>query len=95
MNSDEFEWHDTKARSNLAKHNVDFETAKRVFTDVNAIEEIDTFSDPIEERLILTGMAGGTIVVVVYSHREGRIRIISARGATKHEQDDYYRANTA
>lgn len=93
MQSGDFEWDDAKARSNRVKHGVDFEVAKKAFFDVNAIEEIDISADLDEERSILTGIADGRILVVAYTGREGRFRIISARGATKHEQDEYYRAN--
>jgi uncharacterized DUF497 family protein len=93
MADEEFEWDEDKARANWAKHRVDFEFVKKVFTDVNAIEDLDIDSDPDEERVILTGMADGRLLVVVYTRRGDRIRIISARGATRHEQDEYYRAN--
>jgi uncharacterized DUF497 family protein len=33
------------------------------------------------------------LLIAVYTERNGRIRIISARRATKHEQDDYYQQN--
>ena len=46
-----------------------------------------------EERIILLGMSSGRILNVVYTNRGERIRIVSARKATKHEQDDYYREN--
>lgn len=70
MESDDFEWDDEKARSNRVKHHVDFETAKKAFADVNAIEELDTLSEPHEERSILTGMADRKIIVVVYAKRK-------------------------
>jgi uncharacterized DUF497 family protein len=40
------------------------------------------------------GNVPGTVLHVTYSERKDRIRIISARQATKHEQDDHYRENT-
>jgi len=46
-----------------------------------------------EERVILLGMSGGQILSVVYTERGERLRIISARRATKHEKDNYYRQN--
>ena len=64
-----------------------------VFGDANAIEEYDARAARAEERWLLIGMAEERILVVVYTMRENRIRIISARRATRHEQDVYYRAN--
>jgi len=52
-------------------------------------------SDPAEVRHELTGVASGVLLTVVYTERGERIRIISARKATRHEQTDYYRSQTA
>jgi uncharacterized DUF497 family protein len=93
----DFDWRDiaSKAARNLRDHGVSFELATTVFTDPFAIERIDDREDYGEERFILTGMAKGNILLlVVYTERQGRIRIISARRATKREQDDYFRQNT-
>ena len=47
-----------------------------------------------EERYILIGMAGPEgPLTVVFTERQGRIRMISARRATEREQDDYFRQN--
>ena len=95
MQDDEFEWDDAKAEDNYLKHGVDFETATEVFADLFAIEEPDPRSDDYgEDRFCITGMGGGALLVVVYTEREERIRIISARRATKREHDDYYRQNS-
>jgi uncharacterized DUF497 family protein len=83
-----FEWDDAKARSNLRKHGVDFEGAKAVFDDPARVETLDL--DEQEERFILTGMAARGLLVVVYTERNNRFRIISARLANKGEQNDYY-----
>ena len=89
-----FEWDPVKALSNLRKHKVSFEMARSVFTDANAIEEVDAFVNYGEERVIRTGMAApGLLLTVVYTGRGDCIRVISARKATSHEQDDYYREN--
>jgi uncharacterized DUF497 family protein len=95
MQDDEFEWDDAKAEANYQKHGVDFETATEVFADLFAIEELDPGSDDHgEDRYRITGMGGGALLVVVYTEREERIRIISARRATKREHDDYYHQNS-
>jgi hypothetical protein len=90
----EFEWHDAKAEANLQAHGVSFELAKTVFKDPFAIERLDDREDYGEERLVTIGMAEGHVLLfVAYTEREDRIRIISARRVTQHEQDDYYRQN--
>ena len=90
----EFEWHDAKAAINLQVHGVSFELAQTVFKDAFAIERLDDREDYGEDRFVIIGMAEGHIVLfVAYSEREGRIRIISARRAMQHEQDDYFRKN--
>ena len=90
----EFEWHDAKAEANLQAHGVSFELAKTVFKDPFAIERLDDREDYGEERFVIIGMAEGHVLLfVAYTEREERIRIISARRATQHEQDDYFRQN--
>ena len=82
-----FEWDPAKAKSNIARHGVRFDHAQAVFADVNAIEMLD--ETPDEERWRLLGRAGPDILVVVYTERGNRIRIISARKASKREQKIY------
>jgi uncharacterized DUF497 family protein len=52
---------------------------------------LDDREDYGEERFIRLGRAEGTILAVAYTDRDGRTRLISARYATRVEQDDYYR----
>jgi len=89
----EFEWDNAKAATNISKHGVTFEQAVYAFRDPFGVEWVDESSDHAEERFILLGMSGGQILSVVYTERQGRIRIISARRATKHEKNEYYRQN--
>jgi len=89
----EFEWDDTKAAENVRDHGVSFAHAVRTFCDPFAVEWIDLREDYGEERIILLGMIANQILTVVYTERAERIRIISARRATKNEQDLYYREN--
>ena len=95
MDEDEFEWDAAKAESNLVKHGVSFEAARCVFDDVFAFERCDFASAPGEIRYVITGTVNDVILTVVYTARDERIRIISARRATKHEQEEYYRSQTA
>jgi uncharacterized DUF497 family protein len=94
MQDENFEWDDAKAAENEAKHGVSFEAAKLVFKDPFAIELFDDREDYGEDRFILIGMAQGVVVTVAYTQREERARLISARHATRREQDDYARQET-
>jgi uncharacterized DUF497 family protein len=47
-----------------------------------------------EQRFQIIGRAGGKLVTVVYTERGERIRIISARQATRREYDRYYQQNS-
>jgi hypothetical protein len=91
----EFEWDEAKAEVNFHKHGVTFEQAAYAFQDSFAVEWIDERVAFEEERVILLGMSRGQILTIVYTDREERIRIISARRATKHEKNVYYRQNAS
>jgi hypothetical protein len=89
----EFEWHAVKAESNLQTHGVSFELATTVFKDPFAVEFLDDREDYGEDRFITIGRAAGDVVLfVAWTGLSGdRIRVIFARRATRHEQDDYFR----
>lgn len=89
-----FEWDAAKARANLAKHGVSFEAACRAFVDAFAVERIDDGNRGSEVRYVMTGMANSVLLTVVYTERGARMRIISARKATRYEQEEYYRSQT-
>jgi uncharacterized DUF497 family protein len=72
---------------------VSFETAIKVFRDPFGIERLDDRQDYGEERFILIGTVEEVVITVVYTERNDRFRIISARRATRHEQDDYFLEN--
>ena len=67
-----------------------FEAARLVFDDPASVDEIDDREDYGEDRFIITGRANGRVLTVAYTERDARIRIISARKATRREQDDYF-----
>ena len=90
--ADDFEWDRTKAAANYKKHGVRFEQAVLAFEDAFALIELDESEEYGEDRFLLTGRAAGGIVVVVYTERKERVRIISAREATEYERRNYYRA---
>jgi uncharacterized DUF497 family protein len=83
--NESFEWDEAKAAENYVKHGVSFETAIKVFGDPFGIERLDDREDYGEERFILIGTAEEAVITVVYTERNGRFRIISARRATRHE----------
>jgi uncharacterized protein len=92
MTADDFEWDQAKAAANYKKHGVRFEHAVGVFEDPFALIELDESEEYGEDRFLLTGRAAGGILVVVYTERGERVRIISAREATEYERRNYYRA---
>jgi uncharacterized DUF497 family protein len=93
MRDDEFEWDDVKATANWRAHGVSFHHAINAFRDRFGVERFDDREDYGEERINLLGMCEGVILHVTYTERGERTRIISARRAERHEQDDYYREN--
>jgi uncharacterized DUF497 family protein len=89
----DFEWDPVKAEDNWRWHGVAFDHAVKTFRDRFAVECIDDREAYGEERINLVGMCEGVILHVTYTERGARIRLISARRATRHEQDRYYREN--
>jgi hypothetical protein len=84
----ETEWDPAKARANLSKHRVRFADAATALEDTGAISVCDEGKD--EERWISIGMDSlGRILVVVYTWRDERARLISARPATRREARQY------
>lgn len=86
----EFEWDEIKAAGNLKKHKVSFTEAGTTFGDPLAV----TFPDPDhsddEDRFITLGTSDqGHILMVSHTDRDDRIRIISARKATRRERKTY------
>ena len=83
------EWDDNKAALNWKKHKIYFEDAARVFLDDNRIDEFDEEHSDFEERRKVIGMVEN-ILFVVYTERGEKLRLISARNATRKEKEDYY-----
>jgi uncharacterized DUF497 family protein len=67
---------------------VTFDFARRAFEDPRRIARLDP-DETDEDRLLLTGLAGDVLLVVCYVERGLRVRITSARKATRREQDEY------
>lgn len=85
-----FEWDETKARRNLTKHSVSFEEASTVFADPLSLTIFDPLHSDEEDRFIMLGESRRRrLLVVVFTDRDDRTRIISARVATRRERNDY------
>ena len=85
-----FEWNKDKANVNLSKHNVSFEEAKTVFDDPLYIDFYDPDHSDDEERYVIVGQSQQhRLLVVSYVERKDRIRLISAREATRMEKNAY------
>lgn len=86
----QFEWEEAKSERNLVKHGISFDEASTVFGDPLALTIYDEAHSTDEDRYIDIGRsASDRILVVVYTERSDRIRIISARTATIRERKQY------
>ena len=81
-------WDPEKAAANLRKHGIDFADAATVLNDERALTVAD--EDPDEERFVTLGLdVLGRLLVVAYTWRGEEPRLISARRATRSEQNQY------
>ena len=86
-----FIWDEKKNQANLKKHGVDFNDAVRAWYDPDRLDFFDDKHSLKETRWIFLGaMAGIVLFVVETEPSEETVRIISARRASKHEQEVYY-----
>ena len=86
----EFEWDEVKNQANIRKHGVGFDTAKRIF-DGPVVNWTDQRKDYSEDRSISIGrVENGVLIVVAHTDRAGRIRLISARPASRKERQTYH-----
>jgi uncharacterized protein len=91
----EYEWGEAKAAANLAKHGISFTAAARALDDPHKIEILDDRFDYNEERIQSLCMNRGKILfVVTVMPDENLCRIISARKATRHEQEQYFQGGS-
>jgi len=84
----EFLWDESKRRSNLRKHGLDFRDAPGVF-EGETITFLDDREDYGEERYISLGLLKDIVVVIVHAEDADTIRIISMRKATHYEKNIY------
>jgi uncharacterized DUF497 family protein len=90
----EFEWDPAKAEANLKDHGVSFDEATTVFRDTLSITITDPDHSDSEDRFIDIGMSHRMqLLVVSYTERQDKIRIISARQPTRAERKSYEETN--
>ena len=86
----EFEWDAEKARNNVIKHGITFEEAKTVFDDRLFVDIFDDSHSSNEPRYLTIGRSDANrLLIVSYTERFGKTRIISARQPTRNERHDY------
>ena len=87
----QYEWDEAKAATNFAKHGITFTAAARALEDPHKIEILDDRFDYNEDRIQSLCMDRGKVLfVVTVMPDENVCRIISARKATRHEQERYF-----
>ncbi|MDZ7698544.1 MAG: BrnT family toxin [Deltaproteobacteria bacterium] len=84
-----FEWDETKRKSNIKKHGFDFIDAPKIFAGYTLTIGDDRY-DYGEERFVTFGILEGRAVSVVHTESEDLIRIISIRKATRNEEKEYF-----
>jgi uncharacterized protein len=86
----EFEWDAEKAKYNKATHHIDFRKALTVFADPFArIFDDEEHSEEEPREIIIGHSVKGRLILVCFTVRDKRIRIISGRKATSLERKDY------
>ena len=94
-----FEWDGGKAAANVRKHGVSFDEAATVFADPDALDGPDLKHSEEEERSLRLGRSlTGRVLIVAYTMRglgdDEKVRIISARRASRKERAAYAAAST-
>jgi uncharacterized DUF497 family protein len=86
----DFEWDDAKAEANERKHGVSFAEAMTVLADPLSLTGYDPDHSVDEDRFITMGLsAAGRMLLVSHTDRGEKVRIISARKASRGERRDY------
>lgn len=90
-----FEWDDEKSHANFRKHGVSFDEASTIFGDPLSVTIDDPRHSIREPRWVTLGhSARHRLLAVVHTDRGRRIRIISARVATRYERETYEEGET-
>ena len=85
-----FDWDEAKRQNNLAKHGIDFADLEPLF-DGETLTVLDDRFDYGERRFITLGVLNGVVLVVVHTETKTTLRIISARKATRNEENSYFK----
>ncbi|NEQ98485.1 MAG: BrnT family toxin [Cyanothece sp. SIO2G6] len=86
----EFEWNPNKAKLNSEKHGVSFQEAATVFNDPLSVTFLDPDHSIGENRYVTIGISRYVqLLVVAHTDRGEKVRIISARKATRLERRFY------
>lgn len=90
----EFEWDDTKAEANNRKHGVTFTEAMTVFADPLSLTGYDPVHSQDEDRFVTMGLSDNNrLLVISHTDRGDKVRIISARVASRSECKEYEDGN--
>lgn len=84
-----FEWDEAKRQTNIAKHGIDFVDLPPLFDGLTVLEVDDRY-DYGETRFLTLGMLNGIVFLIVHTETDDTIRIISARKASKYEEEYYF-----
>jgi uncharacterized DUF497 family protein len=90
----DFEWDEAKAEANERKHGVSFAEAVTVLADPLSLTGYDPDHSEDEDRYITIGRSvAGRLLLLSHTDRDGKVRIISARQASRRERGDYEDGN--
>ena len=87
----EFEWNETKAAANRRKHGIGFREAAEIFRGYVLIAE-DKRHDYGEQRFVALGEYNGEVIRLIFTERDGNVRIISAWKANRNDRKSYQKA---
>ncbi|WP_242531022.1 BrnT family toxin [Roseococcus thiosulfatophilus] len=85
-----FEWDEAKRHANLAKHGLDFLDADLVLEGPHLLTEARTVDG--EVRHLAIGRIAGRHVAMIFTERDGAIRVISLRKARQREREQHQAA---
>lgn len=85
-----FEWDENKRKNNINTHGIDFVDIESLF-DGLTVTILDDRFDYGETRYVTFGLLNGVVLVVVHTETDEAIRFISARKATKYEEENYFK----
>ena len=84
----DFTWHETKRKTNLKKHGLDFTDASQVFSGPTVTVEDEVYD--ADQRFNTTGLFGVKVVVITHAETESEIRVISMREAEQYEIKEFF-----